>query len=239
MFAFFGLESALIPSGEIADVRRTVPRAILLAMVAVTGLYVAVQIVAQGVLGASLSSETAPLAAAAGQAFGPAGATLLRFGTFAAMLGSVAGMTLAAPRGLYAFAERGLLPEVVRRVDPRFRTPSVAIAVQCALVCLLAVGSGFERLAVIANLAALLLYALCCVAAWRLSGAVWAPLLACGAILWLLTSITWPEWRVLGAVLLSASLLYVVGIRWRRRGSSWRNPRRERPEAACRTSSTR
>jgi hypothetical protein len=69
---------------------------------------------------------------------------------------------------------------------------------------------------VIANLAALLLYALCCLAAWRLSGTVWAPVLACGAILWLLTSITWPEWRVLGAVLLPASLLYVVRIRWRR-----------------------
>jgi amino acid transporter len=227
MFAFFGLESALIPSGEIEDVRRTVPRAILVAMVAVTLLYVAVQVVAQGVLGEALASETAPLAAAAAKVFGPRGAVALYAGTFVAMLGSVAGMTLAAPRGLYAFAARGVLPRALLRVHPRFRTPSIAIAVQCALVCLLAVTSGFERLAVIANLSALLLYALCCLAAWRLScrerpawRAAWAPLLACGAILWLLTSITWPEWRVLGAVLLPVSLLYALKVKWRSDGGT-------------------
>lgn len=239
MFAFFGLESALIPSGEIKDVRRTVPRAILMAMVAVTALYVAVQVVAQGVLGDTLASETAPLAAAAGKVFGPRGATALYAGTFVAMLGSVAGMTLAAPRGLYAFAAKGVLPAALLRVHPRFRTPFVAIAVQCALVCGLAVTSGFERLAVIANLSALLLYALCCLAAWRLAcrerpawRAAWAPLLACGAILWLLTSITWPEWRVLGAVLLPVSLLYVLKVRWRSdRGNAWRSrrPGRRKP----------
>jgi amino acid transporter len=215
MFAFFGLESALIPSGEIRDLRRTVPRAILIAMVLVTVSYMAVQIVAQGILGDGLARESAPLAAAAARVFGPRGATLLYAGTFFAMLGSVAGMTLAAPRALYAFAEQRLLPKALLRVHPRFRTPYVAIAVQCALVCLLAVTSGFERLAVIANLAALLLYALCCLAAWRLSGAVWAPLIACTAILWLLSSITWPEWRVLGAVLVPATLLYLVKLRWR------------------------
>ena len=223
MFAFFGLESALIPSGEIADVRRTVPRAILAAMVLVTALYVLVQIVAQGVLGDALARQSAPLAAAAARVFGPRGATVLYAGTLVAMLGSVAGMTLAAPRGLYAFAEQRVLPGALLRVHPRFHTPYLAIVTQCALVCLLAITSGFERLAVIANLAALLLYALCCLAAWRLSRkerpswrAAWAPCLACGAILWLLTSITWPEWRVLGAVLLPASLLYALKVGWRR-----------------------
>jgi len=228
MFAFFGLESALIPSGEIVDVRRTVPRAILVAMIAVTLLYVAVQVVAQGVLGDALATESAPLAAAAAKVFGPGGATFLYAGTFVSMLGSVAGMTLAAPRGLYAFAERGLLPGVLKRVDPRFHTPSVAIAVQCALVCLLAITSGFERLAVIANLAALLLYALCCLAAWRLSGVVWAPVVAGGAILWLLTSITWPEWRVLGAVLVPVSLVYLA----RSKMTTWRNRRPAQPKPA-------
>ena len=46
--------SALIPSGEVRDPERTVPRAIALAMVGVTVLYIALQVVAQGILGAAL-----------------------------------------------------------------------------------------------------------------------------------------------------------------------------------------
>src|SRR5688500_7554026 len=51
VFAFAGIEVALIPSGEVRDPERTVPKAIALAMVGVTILYIALQIVAQGILG--------------------------------------------------------------------------------------------------------------------------------------------------------------------------------------------
>jgi hypothetical protein len=39
----------LIPSGEVRDPERTVPKAIALAMVGVTVLYIALQVVAQGI----------------------------------------------------------------------------------------------------------------------------------------------------------------------------------------------
>src|ERR1041384_536183 len=68
MFAFFGMESALQVGGEVRDAARAVPRAIALAVVGVGVLYVAVQLVAQGILGSALAApETAkaPLAAAA------------------------------------------------------------------------------------------------------------------------------------------------------------------------------
>ena len=58
MFAFVGIESALVPSGEVKDVARTIPCAVFLAMAVVTTLYVALQLVAQGVLGAESVSET-------------------------------------------------------------------------------------------------------------------------------------------------------------------------------------
>ncbi|MGH7650103.1 MAG: APC family permease, partial [Gemmatimonadaceae bacterium] len=51
IFAFAGSESALVPSGEVRDPARTVPRALALAMVTVMLLYIAVQLVAQRVLG--------------------------------------------------------------------------------------------------------------------------------------------------------------------------------------------
>jgi basic amino acid/polyamine antiporter, APA family len=236
IFAFFGVESALVPSGEIRDVRRTVPRALLVAMVVITGMYLAIQIVAQGVLGQALGAETTPLAAAAARIFGPAGATFILVGSIVSMLGYVAGMTLAVPRALYAFGSDGFLPAAMARVHPRFHTPYVAIAAQSALVCLLAITSGFERLAILANLVTLLLYAGCCLAAWELGRRDpagggrrfdWrvrvAPFVACGTILWLLTSITFEEWRVCAILLAAASLVYLATLPARRgRGRSAR-----------------
>jgi amino acid transporter len=226
IFAYSGVESALVPSGEIKDVRRTVPRAILVAMLAITGLYLAIQIVAQGVLGPELAGAGTPLAAAATRIFGPWGGTLLLVGSIVSMFGYVSGMTLAVPRCLYAFARDGILPAVFARVHARFRTPHVAIVAQSALVCVLAITSGFERLAILANLVTLLLYAGCCLAAWRLaqrdpadsSGArrtAVVALAACAVIGWMLTSITWPEWRVTFAMLAAASLVYAVTSRSR------------------------
>jgi len=219
IFAFCGVESALVPSGEIRDVARTVPRAVALAMVVVTAVYLAIQIVAQGILGAGLARETAPLAAAAGSALGPWGGRLLLVGAAVSMFGYVSGMTLAVPRAVFAFARDGFLPASLGSVHPRFFTPHLAIVAQSALVVALGITSGFEALAVVANLATLLLYAGCSLAAWRLAArdgaaagrpAAVIALCACGAIAWLLTSITWPEWRVAFLVLAAATLIYAA-----------------------------
>ncbi|HET8948265.1 MAG TPA: APC family permease [Candidatus Polarisedimenticolia bacterium] len=229
IFAFCGVESALVPSGEIRDVAKTVPRAVALAMVVVTFVYLALQIVAQGILGPGLQTETAPLAAAAGRAFGPWGARLLLGGAAVSVFGYVSGMTLAVPRALYAFARDGILPKSIGAVHPRFRTPWVAIVLQTALVVSLGITSGFERLAILANLSTLVLYAGCSLAAWRLAArdggrgarrAAIVSCVACAAIAWLLTSITWPEWRVALLVLGGASLLYVVARRLGRRSAA-------------------
>jgi amino acid transporter len=56
IFAFAGVESALVPSGEVRNVARTIPRAIALAMVVITLLYIGLHLVCQGVLGAALGN---------------------------------------------------------------------------------------------------------------------------------------------------------------------------------------
>ena len=234
IFAFSGVESALVPSGEIKDVKRTVPRGILLSMIVITAVYLAIQLVAQGVLGADLAGQRTPLAAAAARVFGPWGGTLLLLGATVSMFGYVSGMTLAVPRALYAFGRDGFLPRAMARVHPAYRTPHLAIATQSTIVCTLAITSGFERLAILANLVTLLLYAGCCLAAWQLArrdaetdGSISrrlrqgvAPLLACGLIAWMLTSITREEWRVAGLVVVAAVLVYVLTRKGRARISA-------------------
>lgn len=224
-FAFMGIESALVPSGEMKDPSRTVPRAIAIAMIGVTLLYLSIQLVSQGVLGveALASAKAAPLAAVAQRLMGEPGRLLLLLGAAISTFGYMSGMTLAMPRALFAFARDGFLPRQMAAIHPAFHTPWLAIVLQSAVCCALAVANEFEALAVLANLSALLLYAMCAVAAWELrrrgvknegTTPFNLPLgptvhvLTCVVIAWMLTSITAAEWRAVGLVLVIATVLF-------------------------------
>lgn len=224
VFAYAGVESALVPSGEVRDSARTVPRAVFLAMGIVTLLYVGLQVAAQGVLGTALPGSVTPLAAAAGRVFGPWGVVMISAGFMISAFGYLSGMMLAVPRALFAFARDGILPRPLAGVHPRFHTPWVAIVVQSTLCWVLAVFNSFETLAIIANVSAALVYIGCAAAAWKLSrvpavsdadafripGGALVPLLAIVALLFLLSAVTLREWSVLVIVVLVASALYLV-----------------------------
>jgi amino acid transporter len=232
VFAFAGAEAALVPGGEVKDPARTVPRALFIGMVTITLLYASLQLVCQGVLGPALaSSRTAPLAEAAGVALGGWARMTILAGAVISMLGHAGAMILATPRLLFAFARDGLFPSALARLHPVHHTPAGAIVAQCAMVLTLALTSTFERLAVLANLSALVLYATCCVAMWQLRRRdvradgppfqVPAPglvvVLACLAIGWILTSITLREWMAFALALGAAAVIF--GLR-RRSGSA-------------------
>ena len=223
VFAFAGVESALVPSGEVRDTARTVPRAIALAMLGITALYVSLQVSAQGILGATLATASTPLADAAGAAVGGGGRTLLQAGAAISTFGYRGGMTLAVPRLVFALARDGYLPRLFAVVHPTWRTPQAAIVLQALLAYGLAITGTFERLAIFANASALALYLGCAVAAWRMRSipettdqgvrpplAGIAPYLAVPVILWLLTGLTRNEWAGFAAGVAVASLVYLV-----------------------------
>ncbi|HEY7394933.1 MAG TPA: amino acid permease [Gemmatimonadaceae bacterium] len=221
IFAFLGVESALVPSGEVRDPSRTVPRAIFIAMIGVTVLYLAVQIVAQGILGAALAGQKTPLAEAAGVVMGTSGRMLILIGSTVSMFGYLSGMILSAPRMLFAFGRDGFLPARFASVHERYRTPYVAIAVHTVIVIALAVSGNFEILGLIASGTILLVYAACCVAVlvlrrrgvqesgtpFRAPFAGVVPILALLVIVWLLKSLTANEWK---AVLVAVGLAVVL-----------------------------
>ena len=223
IFAFAGIEAALVPGGEVKNPARTVPRALFGAMIAITLLYAGLQFVAQGVLGPALAGSPAPLADAAGAAFGGWGRTLLLAGAVISMTGYAGAMILAAPRTLFAFARDGLLPGVLAQTHAVYRTPVAAIIVQCVLVLALAITSSFERLAIIANLSILVLYGMCCVATWQLrrrdvrAGGIpfrvpfpgLVIVLAVTVILWMLKEVTLAEWSAFGIALAVGSAIFL------------------------------
>ena len=145
IFAFVGVEVALTPSGEVRDSARTVPRAILSALSIATVIYIAVQTVAQGVLGPDLPMyKDAPLAETAGRLLGDAGRLFLLAGGTISIFGYVAGDMLGTPRALLALARDGVLPRAIATVHPRYRTPAVAIVIYACVVAALAISSTFE-----------------------------------------------------------------------------------------------
>jgi amino acid transporter len=224
IFAFAGVEVALVPSGEIKNPARTVPRALLLALTVTTLLYMAIQLVAQGVLAGEMSRfADAPLAVAAGRFLGGVGRSIILAGATVSMFGYVSGDMLGSPRTLFAFGRDGFLPAPFARVHPRYRTPHIAIATHAVLAWALSVSSSFEYLALLSNVSLLLLYLLCCAAAWELvrrdvradgtplhvpAGRV-VCVLASAVILWILSNATPAEFGLSGAVLGLASLLYL------------------------------
>src|SRR6266571_3825658 len=169
IFAFVGIEVALIPSGEVKNPARTVPRAAYLALVSTTVIYITIQLVAQGTLGAGLANyPKTPLAEAAAIFLGNIGRTVLIFGAAVSAFGFVASDILSSPRMIFAFGRDGLLPAWFAHVHPRYRSPDVAIITYAAIAFILSVCSSFEQLAVLSNVAILLMYLLCCASVWPL-----------------------------------------------------------------------
>lgn len=200
IFAFMGIEGSLIPSGEVKNPSRTVPRAAFLALAAATLLYMAIQFVALGILGLELAQDrTTPLASAAHAVVGPVGRVIFVIAAVVSMFGYLSANVLSEPRGLFALARDGFLPRQFVSVHPRFRSPYFAIVTYGVVVAAIAMSGTFEQLAIFANLAALLLYFLCAVSAYALRrrdvrtdgepyqapGGALVPIAACLAIAWL------------------------------------------------------
>jgi basic amino acid/polyamine antiporter, APA family len=234
IFAFVGIEVALIPSGEVKNPSRTVPRSAYLALVTTTVIYVLIQIVAQGTLGADLANQTdAPLAASAAKFLGNLGHFILVTGATISAFGFVTSDILSSPRMVFAFGRDGVLPEFFAHVHPRYRSPDVAIITYAALAFVLSISGTFEQLAVLSNVAVLLMYFLCCAGCWVLisrdvrtdsaaaalnfPGMKIVPALAIIAIVWILAHASIREFAVTGAVLVVASVFYLVRVQLRRK----------------------
>jgi APA family basic amino acid/polyamine antiporter len=225
IFAFVGVEVALTPSGEVRDPARTVPRAILIALTSATVIYLAVQTVAQGVLGPALPAQTdAPLAATAARLAGNGGMLFLLAGGTVSIFGYIAGDMLGTPRALFALARDGVLPARLAHVHPRYHTPAIAIVVYAVFAAVLAISSTFEGLIIMANVSALLLYLLCVAASYELQrrdvrtagapfnlpGGMLIQLLAGIGIVWLISQATAREFKVEAIVLGVACAYYLV-----------------------------
>ena len=163
IFAYGGFEAALMPMAEVKNPRKDAPFALLTGLVAVAVVYTLIHVVVMSAL-ADPGVTKRPLAEAARQFLGPAGASLIALGALVSMYGYLSGQFVSAPRLIYAFAERRDFPAVIARVHERFRTPYVAILLYTVLVWLLAIYGSFIWNAILSAVARLFTYGVVCAA---------------------------------------------------------------------------
>jgi APA family basic amino acid/polyamine antiporter len=225
LFAFVGVEIALVPSGEIKQPARTVPRAIFTALGITTLLYILIQLVALGVLGDDLGKYgDTGLAEAAARFLGNAGRILMLAGLAVSAFGFATSDILSSPRIIFALGRDRFIPKWFASVHPRFHTPHIAIITYAAIGFALSFSSTFQRLAVLSNMAVLLLYILCCLAAlelnrrdirsdgapFRFPGQSIVPIVAIILIIWVLAYATKEEFEITAACLAGATLLFLI-----------------------------
>jgi amino acid transporter len=213
LYAFVGFENSVVPAGETADPRRTIPRALIATILATAALYFLVQLSYVAVMEPGEGGD-APMVAFGSALMGPAGAVLLTAAAIFSLLGNISGGMTGTTRTTYAMGRDGLLPGWFGRVHERFATPANSILFMGGLIALLALTGSFVWLAVVSTLARMLVYSIAVASLPKLERGrplVWAMVLAAVAIcLWAALQSAWPSWRMLLILIALGTLLYAA-----------------------------
>jgi len=167
-FAFVGFEDIANVAEEVKDPGKTMPRAVILTLVAATLIYVAVvSVVVLSVPLDRLAGSEAPLALV----FEGAGVNVAWSFNLVATAATVNGVliqVIMASRVLYGLACQGSLPVFLKHVNPVTRTPLAATAVVVGIILVLALFLPISDLAEMTSLIVLAVFAMVNLALLRL-----------------------------------------------------------------------
>jgi basic amino acid/polyamine antiporter, APA family len=227
-FAFAGYARIATMGEEVRDPRRTIPRAVPVALFIAVAVYLMVGVAALLAAGPhQLATAVAPLTTAVHAAGAGVLAPVVRVGAALAALGALLALLAGIGRTSLAMARHRDLPGWLAAVHPRYRVPHHAeIALAVAVVCLVATvdlrgAIGFSSFGV------LIYYAIANAAAFTQPASErrwprWLNLLGVTGCLTLVASLPWPA--VLAGLVMFAAGLAGRGIVLRHRAA----PRRHR-----------
>ena len=130
IYTYDGWTGVIYFSGEVRDPARDIPRSMIGGVLAVTAIYLLLNLAFLYVVPlASLAGEPLAAAAAARAVLGPVGDTVIRIVLIVALLSAVNALLLMAPRVLYAMSDDGLVPRAASDVN-RGGTPTGALGGQ-------------------------------------------------------------------------------------------------------------
>src|SRR5690606_2966674 len=148
LWPYEGVAGACAISGEVRDPGRSMPRALILSVLLVMGLYLLINAAYLYVLPLDAVASSGLVAADAMQAVtGAKGAAAVAACVMLSTFGAVAAASISDPRVFYAMARDGAFFQRIGAVHPRFQTPYIAIVFSGALAIAYLWVRSFEELA--------------------------------------------------------------------------------------------
>jgi APA family basic amino acid/polyamine antiporter len=176
LWALLGLECATVPSDNVIDPQRTIPRATLWGTLLAAVIYVfACSTVLLLIPGAQLANSNAPFADALRLFWGDAAANTLALFAFISGFGALNGWILVQGEMPRVLAREGVFPKIFAS-ESRYQTPGAALFITSALatpLVLMNYSSSmvtiFTFVILIATAAFLVMYLFCSLAALKLA----------------------------------------------------------------------
>lgn len=163
-FSYIGFDAAATAAREATNPQRDIPLGILGTLAISAVLYIAMAAVMTGMVPYPQLGVPAPVAVALDTY------PQLDWLSWLVKLGAVIGMTsvilmslLGQPRIFLAMADDGLLPPVMRKVHPKYRTPHVATAITVTLAALIAGLFPLDILGELISMGILLAFTVVCI----------------------------------------------------------------------------
>ncbi|HEU5303625.1 MAG TPA: amino acid permease [Gemmatimonadales bacterium] len=140
-FAYIGFDSVTTTAQEAKNPQRDMPIGIIGSLVICTVLYIIVSGIATGVMPYNQLDVPDPIAKVADYAGLGIFSTLIKIGAIAGLTSVILVQLLGQSRVFYSMSRDGLLPPLVQRIHPRFRTPYItsivtglAVAIPAAIL---------------------------------------------------------------------------------------------------------
>lgn len=130
LFSVGGWHHASYVAGEAKNARRNVPRAMFLAVLIVTALYLLVNLAYMLLLPLGTIAQTPRVAGDALATLAPWGGKAVAVAIALSIFGTISIYTMSAPRIYFAMAADGIFFKQLAFVHPRWQTPVVAMIVQ-------------------------------------------------------------------------------------------------------------
>jgi APA family basic amino acid/polyamine antiporter len=214
-FAFAGFARITIIGEEVKDPKKTIPRAILLALGVSTIIYLLVSYTAIGLVGyQGLANSGSPLADAA-QLEGSLMVLLISLGALAATFSVLLTTLLGTSRVSFAMARNKDLPQFFVKLHPRRNIPYIAVLVFGIIMTLFAAFTDLTSAVAIANFSSLFYYAIANYAALKIKKPCYprvvpvVGLFSCILLLFFLTPTAW----IIGSLSLVVGLIYYLSIK--------------------------
>jgi APA family basic amino acid/polyamine antiporter len=169
MWAYNGFNDLGDVGEEIAHPQKNIPRAIILGLLTVVGLYLLANVVYFRTLPFAKLMQSRHVASDVVQSFADSGgAVWLTIAMAISALGALHVVVLTGARIPYAMARDGVFFQFAKRVQRSFRTPSVALIFLGSLAALLALTGTYEELYSLFVFGVWIFFALTAIALFRL-----------------------------------------------------------------------